>query len=90
MSMMETKWFDLPRVESTAKRLPDSTLSNDITVVNLDYGINLYKNAISKQNCVNVINSIEAAISEGPEPIMWSNALVNDSKDDGAAEIAWT
>lgn len=83
--MMDTKWFDLPRVESTTERLPGSTLNNNIEFINLDYGINLYRNAIPADNCKNIINAIEGAITEGPEPIMWSNALVNDSKDDGVA-----
>jgi|DEB19_MinimDraft_3_1074340.scaffolds.fasta_scaffold02181_8 Rps23 Pro-64 3,4-dihydroxylase Tpa1-like proline 4-hydroxylase len=72
-----TKWYDLPRNETTQNRLPDNIINNNISVINLEYGINLYRNAITKDKCNDVINNIESAISEGNPLIFWRGAQVN-------------
>jgi predicted 2-oxoglutarate/Fe(II)-dependent dioxygenase YbiX len=74
-------WTTLPREETTSKRLETQTIYNDITVINLDYGINLYRNAIKKDECVNIINSLENEISLGLPGIKWTGAQVNAKED---------
>lgn len=74
-------WTTLPRKEKTNKRLDNKTIHEDIVVVNLDYGINLYKNAIKKDQCFNIINKLENEINKGIPGISWSNAKVNDKED---------
>ena len=70
-------WTELPREETTQKRLNDQVIHEDITVINLDYGINLYRNAIKKDECTNIINTLESEISLGLPGIQWSGASVN-------------
>ena len=77
-------WSDLPREETTTKRLTQRVLDNGTEVINLDYGINLYRGAISKTQCDNIINSTEAAIALGIPGIVWSGAQVNDKEEQGA------
>jgi predicted 2-oxoglutarate/Fe(II)-dependent dioxygenase YbiX len=81
---MQTIWSDLPREETVSKRLNSLEIGNGITMVNLDYGINLYKNAISKERCNEIIYQVESAIKEDLPGIFWRGAQVNDKEDDNA------
>jgi len=76
--MEKIEWFDLPRLEKTNHRIASHDIGNNITVINLDFGINLYRNAIKKEDCLNIIDSVENAIGSGAENLVWSGAQVND------------
>jgi len=62
----------IPITETAKSRLNDQTLENGILVKNLAYGINLYKSAIKKEDCVSLINDLENEISLGIPGIQWS------------------
>ena len=70
-------WTTLPREERINKRLNDSIIENNITVINLDYGINLYRHAIPKDESYRIINSLESEILLGIPGINWSGSQVN-------------
>ena len=74
-------WTDLPRLEKLNKRLPDTKIQDDITVINAGYGINIYRNAIKKDECKNIIDRLENEISFGIPGIQWRGAQVNDTQD---------
>ena len=74
-------WTKLPRKEKINKRLDNRIIQDNITVINLDYGINLYRNAIKKEQCSTIINKLENEISKGIPGINWSDAKVNDRED---------
>lgn len=74
-------WTTLPRLEKTNKRLDDFALEDGTIVKNIDYGINLYKNAIKKEDCDYIINTLENEISLGIPLIQWSGATVNDKEN---------
>ena len=74
-------WTTLPRLETTSKRLEDVTLPDGTVAINLDYGIHLYRNAIKKDDCINIINSLESEIAKGIPGIQWSGAQVNASEN---------
>jgi predicted 2-oxoglutarate/Fe(II)-dependent dioxygenase YbiX len=74
-------WTQLPRTETTTKRLDDVILPDGTVAINLDYGIHLYRNAIKKENCIKIINDLENEISKGIPGIQWSGAQVNDRED---------
>jgi hypothetical protein len=75
------KWFDLPRVEKLNTRVPDAKIQDGIEVLNLSYGINLYKNAINKDDCNTIINNIENVTSLGIPDLQWRGAMVNNKED---------
>jgi hypothetical protein len=74
-------WTTLPREEKTTVRLKDQLIENETVCINLDYGINLYRNAIKKDECKNIINILEQEISKGIPGIQWSGAQVNEQED---------
>jgi predicted 2-oxoglutarate/Fe(II)-dependent dioxygenase YbiX len=74
-------WTTLPREEKTTVRLKDQLIENETVCINLDYGINLYRNAIKKDECKNIINILEQEISKGIPGIQWSGAQVNEKED---------
>lgn len=76
-----TEWFDLPRVEKNNYRIPENIINNGVRVINLDYGINLYRNAISKEICQEIIDKVENATSLGIEDLEWRGAKVNDKSN---------
>lgn len=78
---MINNWTDLPRLEKLDKRLPNITIQDNITVINAGYGINIYRNAIKKDECSNIINKLENEISLGIPGIQWRGAQVNDTQD---------
>jgi hypothetical protein len=75
-------WGELPREEKTTVRLKNENLLDGSVAINLDYGIILYKNAIKKDECKNIINKLEKEIALGIPEIKWRGAQVNDTKDD--------
>lgn len=74
-------WTTLPRTEKTDKRIEDNIIADGIVVKNLHYGINLYENAISKEDCNKIIDNLEKEISLGIPGIQWSGAQVNDKEN---------
>lgn len=76
-----TNWTDLPRIETSSERLADTDIGNEITVINAGYGINIYRNAIKKDECQNIINLLEGEISLNIPGVQWSGAQVNDTQD---------
>lgn len=74
-------WTDLPRYETTEKRLENVDIGNGITAINVGYGIHIYRNAIKKDECKNIIDRLENEISLGIPGIKWNGAQVNDTQD---------
>lgn len=79
--MKSQNWFDLPREEKINKRINNIKIFDNIEVINLDYGINLYKNAISNIKCNEIIEKLEQAINSNTDGISWNNAQVNDKEN---------
>lgn len=73
-------WTTLPRLETTTKRLDDRSMPDGTLVQNIEYGINVYRNALSKDECKNIIDSLEHEISLNLPGITWSGAAVNDKE----------
>lgn len=71
-------WTQLPRTEKTDKRLEDVVLQDGTTAINVGYGIHLYRNAIKKDECKKIIDTLENEISLGLPNVQWSGAKVND------------
>jgi hypothetical protein len=76
-------WTDLPRQEKSNKRIEDTIIHGDIEVINLDYGIHLYRNAIKKDECEKIINTLEEQIALNIPGIEWRGAQVNAKEDHG-------
>jgi hypothetical protein len=74
-------WTDIPRLEKESKRLDPIDIGNGITSINVGYGINIYRNAIKKEECKKIINTLENEISLGIPNIQWRGAQVNDTQD---------
>lgn len=74
-------WTTLPRLETISKRLDDQILPDGTIAKNLDYGIHLYKSAIKKEDCKDIIEKLENEISLGIPGIQWSGAQVNEQED---------
>lgn len=74
-------WTDLPRLEKSGTRLPDTTIQDGIIAKNVGYGIHVYENAIKKEDCDKIINDLEAEIAKGIPMIQWSGAQVNENQD---------
>jgi hypothetical protein len=71
------EWYELPRIENANSRLEEKNIGSDILCTNIHYGINLYRNAIDKETCQNIINSLEEEISLNKRGIKWHGATVN-------------
>ena len=56
---MINNWTDLPRLETESQRLEDTNIGNGIVAINAGYGIHIYRNAIKKDECQNIINKLE-------------------------------
>ncbi len=76
----EYKWFDLPRLEQSENRIPTRSIDGGIEVVNLAYGINLYKNVFTKDQGFSIIDRLESTIKD-KNSFLWSGAQVNDKED---------
>jgi hypothetical protein len=73
----ENPWFTKDRSESLSNRV-DRKLEN-INIFNPALGLNIYENAISKEDVVWVINTLEETLSNNPT-YFWSEAMVTNSK----------
>lgn len=72
----ENPWFTKDRSESASKRI--NRQFEDISVLNPGLGLNVYENAISKQDVEWIINSLEKTISNG-SLYSWNEAQVTNS-----------
>lgn len=78
--MQNISWINLPRVEKSNVRLSDEMFQGS-TVKNLSYGINLYKNIIPKEECINIINVLENKLSSNKNTFSWRQAQINDKEN---------
>lgn len=77
---MTNPWLTKDRSETAYNRMPDRTLSNGVLVQNPAVGINIYKNVLSKDQCGNIINTLEDNLSkEGP--YSWQGAMVTEGHE---------
>lgn len=72
-------WFTKDRSETASNRMEDRQLG-PMTVLNPALGINIYRNAISAQDCDKVISTLEAKLN-GSTQYQWSGAKVTNSAD---------
>jgi len=77
------EWYDLPRTEKINKRLEDNFIDNETKAINLEYGIQLYKNAISKENCQKIIDLLESEVDKKLPQLNWNSAHVNGPAEYG-------
>jgi len=77
------EWYDLPREEKINKRLEETFLDKDTKSINLEYGIQLYKNAISKENCKKIIDLLEEEVAKKLPNLAWNGAHVNGPSEFG-------
>jgi hypothetical protein len=75
------EWYDAPRLEKTQTRLEKRTIVNNIEVLNLEYGINVYRNAIPKDQCLSIIDRLESASEKNSPNLSWRGAQINDKED---------
>jgi hypothetical protein len=72
----ENPWFTKDRSESISKRI--DRIFNDIDVSNPALGLNIYKNAINKEDISWIIDTLENNLSNGTE-YSWKEAQVTNS-----------
>jgi hypothetical protein len=77
---MENNWLTKDRVETDTKRMPDRTLPGGVTVQNPALGINIYKNVLSKEDCQDIINTLESKLSSG-SGFTWEGAKVTEGHE---------
>jgi hypothetical protein len=73
----QNPWFTKDRSESASKRMPDKFF-NQIRVSNPGLGLNVYHNAISKENCEKYLNVLENNLN-GQTRYKWNEAQVTNS-----------
>lgn len=79
--MYRTEWYDLPRIETTSERMQDADIGNGITRINLDYGINVYRNAVPKDKSGNIINDLERILGGNNQSFQWRMSQTNDKEE---------
>jgi hypothetical protein len=75
----QNPWFTKDRSESASFRMPDKTFNN-IKVSNPGLGLNIYNNAISKENCEKYLNILENNLN-GQTRYKWHEAKVTNSNE---------
>ena len=73
----EDVWFNKDRSESTVKRVPRKF--NNIDILNPGIGLNIYQNAISKEDVERHINTLEKSLNIGDNFYKWNEAQVTNS-----------
>lgn len=83
MESNENDWFTKDRSETASNRLADRVLSTDpnITVINPAVGINIYRNAMSKDLQNYIINTLEDNLNGQNPMYRWNGALVTESTE---------
>jgi hypothetical protein len=77
--MTANNWFTKDRSETASNRMPDRRIGS-IEVLNPALGINVYRGAISPEDCSKYIQTLETQLS-GSSEYQWSNARVVNSSD---------
>lgn len=73
----DNPWFSKDRSESASFRLPPKKFNN-INVTNPALGLNIYENAINKNDCERYIDILESTLN-GQTQWKWSEAQVTNS-----------
>ena len=71
-------WFTKDRSETASNRMQDRSLSR-ILVLNPALGVNIYRNAISREECDSHIKTLESVLSTTGE-YQWQDAMVSTSE----------
>lgn len=73
-------WTNKDRSETDNFRMPNRVIPGGVTVENPALGINIYKNAISKELCDFSINTLETTLKSS-DLYSWQSATVTESDD---------
>lgn len=73
-------WLAMDRSETDTHRFETKVLDNGIVVHNAALGINIYKNAITKEDGARYINTLETCLSKNIPPFVWQGAKVTESE----------
>lgn len=71
-------WHTKDRSETSHNRMVNRTTAEGVLVENPALGINLYKGAISKDNCQKIIATLEENLGED-KPFSWQPAMVTEA-----------
>lgn len=74
------EWLSLDRTETDTNRFQTKTMGSDIVIQNAALGINIYKNAITKEDGERYIGILEKGLSKGIPPFVWQGAKVTESE----------
>ena len=77
---MSGDWFTKDRSETASNRAQDRQIQNGITVINPALGINIYRNAMSKELCEEIVSTLEDHLN-GQTAYSWNGALVTESTE---------
>jgi hypothetical protein len=73
-------WLTKDRSETAFYRMQDRVTPGGIVVSNPALGINVYNNAISKDNCIKAISTLESKLTGSNHPTYkWHGAMVTES-----------
>lgn len=73
-------WLNKDRSETAYNRMPVRRLQNDTVVENPALGINIYKNALTLDQCSEIINTLENNL-HGDGPYSWQGAMVTEGHE---------
>lgn len=76
---MNNDWHTKDRSETSGNRMPDRTTLAGIQVINPALGINIYRNAISKDRCDKIINTLENNLNKPDSNYFWQPAMVTEA-----------
>lgn len=74
-------WLNKDRSETSHNRMATRSLSSGVLVQNPALGINVYKNILSKDDCSDIINTLEENLS-GSGPYSWQGAMVTEGHEE--------
>jgi hypothetical protein len=79
MQKMTNDWHTKDRSETYSNRMPDRTTHSGVAVSNPALGINLYNNAIPKDACISIIDTLESKLTNSKSPTYkWHGAMVTE------------
>jgi hypothetical protein len=76
---MNNDWFTKDRSETASNRMPEREIQNGIKVINAALGINIYRNAMSKDLCDYTVKTLEENLN-GKTRYRWNGALITSSE----------
>lgn len=77
---MRNNWLTKDRSETDTNRMPDRVLPSGIIVKNPALGINIYKNILTKDQCLDIIGTLENKLS-GNSGYSWEGARVTEGDE---------